>query len=376
MTMFTLVTYLCITCALASQELHPHHHLVSAQSEIESADNLGRTAAVSFVDASPEVHRRVDLRPGAGGEADVVKFGLYAKTFYGADLKDNTFRIDIVMSFRWKDARAAKLIPAGLPRVVFSAAQAQGKLWQPDIIITNHGIKQYEVISSNVQVFKSGTVQKVERAQVKINNKFELGNYPFDVQEFRVQIASSKYMSDGLVLVPMEGTGNSGLRDGLFSHSLYTLKAWHATVYEEADGDLVKSRGMLDLVAYRRLDKYTQDHLVPTAIILMVSWGVFFFPFAKPFVTPRLVLSIVALLTFTHLILKSGSSLPGSAPFNWNDLLNQVIQILIFNTILINLISEMCCHHFELEELSRATARRTRLRGGPQWCMQRVMSSR
>jgi len=303
--MFTLVPYLCITCALASQELHPHHHqLASAESESDSVDDLGPKGVVSFVDASQEAHKRTSLRPGAGGEADVVEFGVYAKNFYGADLKENTFRVDIVMSLRWKDTRAAEVIPEGHSRVVFSASQADANLWQPDMLITNNGIKGYEVISSSTQVSKSGSVEKVERAQVNINNHFELGQYPFDIQHFKVKIASSKYMSDDLVLVPMEGSTSSGLRDGLFSHSLYYLKNWTATVYEEADGELVKSRGVLDLMAYRHLDKYTQDHLVPSAIILMVSWGVFYFPFAKPFVTPRLVLSIVALLTFTHLILK------------------------------------------------------------------------
>lgn len=356
MTMFTLVSYLCIACTLASQELHPHHHhhLDSVQSESESADDLEEASVVSLADVSPEAFKKVDLRPGAGGEADVVNFGLYAKTFYGTDLKANTFRADIVMSFRWKDTRAVSLIPAGLPRVVLSGAAAKSKLWQPDIIITNHAIKGYEVISSNVQVLKSGTVEKVERAQVMINNNFELGNYPFDVQELRIKIASAKYMSDDLVLVPMEGTGSSGLRDGVFDHSLYIMNSWATNVHEEADGDLVKSRGMLDLVVYRRLDKYTQDHLVPTAIILMISWGVFFFPFEKAFCTPRLVLSIVALLTFTNIMIKSSSLLPGAAPYNWNDLLNQVIQILIFNGVLKNLVSEACAHHFELEELSRA----------------------
>lgn len=315
--------------------------------------------AVSFVDAAREArkryaHRRTSLRPGAGGAADVVEFGIYAKNFYGVDLKDNTFRIDIVTTLKWTDPRAAELVPHGNKRVAFSTEEAESTLWQPDIIITNHEILMYEVISSSVEVFSDGAVEKVERAQVQVNNMFELSNYPFDVQELRVKIASTKYMLNDVMLVPLLDKSSSGASDFLFkTMGLYTLKSWSTSVYEEADGNLIKSRGLLEIVVNRKLDKYIQDHLVPLFIILAVSWGVFYFPFAKPFATPRLVLSIMALLTFTHITIKSAAMLPGSAPFNWNDLLNQMVQLCILFTVLINIVSETCEHHFELAELAQ-----------------------
>jgi len=341
----------------------PHHHQGrghsshaphAPQRESESGDDLEMEGLASFFVNPPAVVQGGSiLRPGAGGAADVIEFGMYAKNFYGADLKTNSFRVDMVMTGKWKDIRSMKLVPEGVNRIVLSGKQAGAKIWQPEIVITNHDILQYEVISSSVQVYKSGEIVKVERSQVKISNSFELGGYPFDIQKFQVKIASSKYMANDVVLKPLESGKSNGLNKELLDGTNYYVIGWDTSVYEEADGDLVKSRGMLQIEVGRHLDKYTQDHLVPTSIVLMISWAVFYFPFAAPFITPRLVLSIMALLTFTNLMIKSSSLLPGAAPFNWNDLFNQMIQSLMFATIVINISSEICFHHFKVEELGR-----------------------
>jgi len=340
---------------------HPHHyhgrHLSSSpsQRESESGDDLEVKGLVTFIGSEADVEQGGSaLRPGAGGAADVIEFGMYAKNFYGADLKTNTFRVDMVMTKKWKDVRSKQLVPKGLKRVVLSGKQAGSKLWHPDILITNHDIHQYEVISSSVQVYPTGEVVKVERAQVGVSNSFELNSYPFDTQKFQVKIASSKYMANDLVLMPLESGTSSGMNKDLLDGTSYYVIGLSTSVYEEADGDLVKSRGMLEIKVGRHLDKYTQDHLVPTSIVLMISWAVFYFPFAAPFITPRLVLSIMALLTFTNLMIKSSSLLPGAAPFNWNDLFNQMIQGMMFSTIVINIFSEICFHHFKLEDLGRS----------------------
>merc|ERR1719238_109464 len=110
---------------------------------------------------------------------------------------------------------------------------------------------------------------------------------------------------------------------------------------------------MLKVNVKRGLEKYKQDHLVPAFILVVISWAVFYFPFVGPFITPRLVLSILALLTFTNLMIKSTTALPGAAPFNWNDLFNQQIQVLMFMTIVINVATEVIHHSLDLPEISK-----------------------
>jgi len=329
---------------------HKHHHVERLSG---SEDDLEALGAASFLTASADEAGHTVVRPTAGGEPDEIQFGLYAKNFYGADLKTNTFRMDLVLSYVWQDARVAKVVPAGLERVVLSASQAAAKVWTPMMAVTNRDMGAYNRISAEVQILKSGQVEMVERVQVKAANNFELNNYPFDVQDFRVKIASTKYMVDDLVLKPSSADGVSGINDGLVDGTSYEMQSWSTSAYEEADGNLVKSRGMLQILVSRNLEKYSQDHLVPTAISLMISWAVFYFPFATPFITPRLMLSIITLLTFTNLMIKSNKQLPGAAPFNWNDLFNQFVQTLMFLTIVLNVASEICFHQFKAEALAR-----------------------
>jgi len=291
------------------------------------------------------------VRPNAGKGTDKVKFGLRAMNFYGTDMKHHTFSIDVVMSIRWNDTRVVELIPDGLDNLTMARADAEKVMWMPGIIVSNRDIEKYEIISASVSIDRTGEVRRVERANARCMKRFLLEEYPFDSQTLAINIASSKYMLDEVTLVPDEEPGAGGVEEAIWG--LYQMRNWSTFAYEALDGDLKKSRGTLNILVERSLDKYSQDHLLPGAIVLMISWAVFYFPFANPFITARLMLSILALLTFTGLIIKSTKELPGAAPFNWNDLLNQQIQTIMFLVIVINIATDIWFHTFQNEKVAR-----------------------
>lgn len=294
------------------------------------------------------------LRPGAAsGTADKVSFGVFAKSFYGTSLKDNKFTVDAVLLLKWTDPRVIELIPAGVDSVSMSGRDAMKSIWMPEVVITNRDIRKYELISTSVTLLRSGEVTKVERATVVCMNRFELEEYPFDEQILQVKVASAKYMLHELVLQPDDDAGSSGVKDGLFKSFPYRLEDWKVVTFEETDGALKKSRGVLQIRVRRTFDKYGESHLLPTVLFLSISWAVFWFPFQNPFITPRLALSILALLTFTNLVIKSSAALPGGAPTNWNDVLNYQIQALMFCTIVGNVFSEVCKHQLELQDFAQ-----------------------
>jgi len=279
----------------------------------------------------------------------VVKFGIRAMNFYGTKLKKFSFMIDMVMTLRWHDSRVIDLIPDGLDKLSMGQEQAETNLWMPGINVTNRAIEMYEIISSSITIYRTGEVRRVERAISQVMKKFELQGYPFDSQNLKIIIASSKYMTDEVVLE--DSKKDSGVYENIWG--LYNMLDWSTTNYVTKDGPLEKSRGCLEVNIKRGLEKYSQDHLLPSAIVLMISWAVFFFPYANPFITARLCLSILALLQFTSLIVKSCRELPGAAPFNWNDLFNQQIQALMFVTIILNIASEIAYHTFQNERLAK-----------------------
>jgi len=218
------------------------------------------------------------VRPNAGQKREEVKFGLRAMNFFGDDLKHHRFTVDMVMSVRWKDERVIKMIPKGLDKVSMAWSAAEELIWMPGIVVSNRDIEKYEIVSSSVTMYRTGEVVRVERANTRVMKKFDLAAYPFDTQDLAINIASSKYMLDEVVLVPDEKS--SGVYENIWG--LYNFKKWRTESYEAFDGELVKSRGALVVTVERSLEKYSQDHLLPASIVLMISWAVFYFPTQIP----------------------------------------------------------------------------------------------
>lgn len=293
------------------------------------------------------------VRPSAHkGVPEIVTFGLFAKAFFGAMLKNNKFSMDTVLVLQWKDPRVAQLVPDGTDRLSMSGKMASLKIWMPDVVVTNRDIGKYDKISTSVTMYKTGEVMMVERAGVVLNMLYELDQYPFDAQKLAVKVASSKYMLDEVELKASEDKTHSGVNAEIFDGSGYQLSSWKVFAFKETDGALKKSRGVLEVTVSRTFNKYSESHLMPASLLLVISWGVFWFPFQNPFITPRLALSILALLSFTTLMIKSSSALPGGAPHNWNDTLNQQVQAMMFCTIVLNIFSELCKHQLKVEALA------------------------
>jgi len=296
----------------------------------------------------------VTARPKASaGTPDEVTFGIYAKTFLGASMKENSFDLDYVLLLKWNDPRVAGVLPAGMNQQTLSADQADKTIWMPEVVVTNRAIKGYEVISTVVIVHKNGDVEKVQRATVTCRNIFNLEQYPWDTQQFRLKIASREYMLDELVLKPSKNMSESGVNDAIFDAWQYNLDAWKVYSFEETDGAMKKSRGVLQIDGKHSLDKYGEAHLMPTTLLLIISFAVFWFPFMTPFVTPRMVLSVLALLAFTGFMIKSSELLPPGSPTNWNDVFNECVLVLMSAAIVINTLSEVSEHQLHLPHLGQ-----------------------
>jgi len=295
------------------------------------------------------------IRPSASaGVPDVVRFGVFTKNFFGAALKQNKFTVDAIVAVSWNDTRVSALVPPGLDRLSMSGKQALSTIWMPEVIVTNRDIRRWDVISTGVTIFKTGEVMKIERASYQILQMFELSQYPFDTQDLLIKVASGKYMLNEVVLEPDEDESISGAKKEIFEGTGYALKKHRVFAFAETDGALKKSRGVLELTVKRLFDKYKESHLMPTCLLLMISWAVFWFPFQNPFITPRLALSILCLIAFTNLMVKSSGELPDGAPNNWNDTFNFQVQVMMFFTIVINIFSEVCKHQVNLEELAQS----------------------
>jgi len=285
-------------------------------------------------------------RPQANGpgKADIVYFGLYGKTFYGVDLKEQQYTIDSVMTLQWTDARAISLVPEGQDEFTLASEDAAEKLWMPSVDITNRIVTRFDRISSSVTIARDGKVTKVERTLAVIKNKFILQDYPFDKQTLQLNIASTKYMLSEVLLTPIGNKEFSGLRKGFFDGEEYMSRGVKIKAYEDIDGSLQKSRGAMEIDVDRSLSRFQRNFLLPAILYLCISCGVFWLPFSPTFVTPRIALSIFILLVFSGLAARSDGELPSGAPYNWIDLMCFTIQLHMFTVVCLNIFTEIAYH--------------------------------
>lgn len=295
----------------------------------------------------------VFVRPNAGGPPDEVKFGLYAKEFYRASMVAHEFIVDMITTLQWLDPRTTRLIPQKVKVLTLSQENARQRLWMPDIEITNRGIRGYEKISTSISINRDGLVTKVERSLAVIKNKFHVEAFPFDDQLLTVTIASTALMSDEVILANIVDPGVSGVSNTLFAGSEFVLKSVATSSFEEDESSMAKSRGQLQIYVHRRINKYLQTHLFPSILLLTISYGTFWLPFIPQFATPRLALSILALLSVLTLSLKTSDQLAPEAPFCWNGLFDQTLQWLMCLTVILNIFSELVFHSMKLEDLGR-----------------------
>jgi hypothetical protein len=218
--------------------------------------------------------------------------------------------------------------------------------------VTNIKVKKLDVISTAVTLLKSGEVLKVQRVTVIVMDMYQLKEFPFDMQDLAVDIASTQYMTNAVQLVPNENPSWTGVSSTFFDGSGFALKHWSLFRVEDDQGVLKKSRGILSMKVQRVLTSYMSQNFIPMMYIVAFSCAVFYFPCNMVFIMPRLATSIVSYLTFSNLAAKSDAALPSTRPNNWNDVLCQNIQLVMLITTCFNIYSELLFHAFGIEDFA------------------------
>mmetsp|Transcript_119198 Transcript_119198/g.243800 ORF Transcript_119198/g.243800 Transcript_119198/m.243800 type:complete len:483 (-) Transcript_119198:64-1512(-) len=294
----------------------------------------------------------ISTRPHAGSGPETVNFGVYAKSVSNINMPAKSFTIDSVMTFRWDDIRAVSLLPQGLHSLTFSREEVQDSLWLPDIAITNHKIGEYEVISTSVIVNSSGEVKMIERSLSETRANYDLHAFPWDTQVLEVKLASTTYLLDAVKLVPIKEVGVSGLSENALAGGGFKFLSYDVSEFEEVDGTLSKSRGIMRIRVQRVSSMYIHDHLIPSVFLLIMSWCVFALPFDAQYCMPRLMLACVTLLSFTTLSGQASTALPPGSPLTWNDAYNQNVQYLMFIVVCLNIFAELVYHELKRAELA------------------------
>lgn len=327
------------------------HHKVGASLLQVGALRHGRVSAKQ----TPESTVAELPRPGLKNEeADVIEFGMLVKSFYGIEFSHNTFSVDLVISLRWTDTRAAKVLPSDATEMYLPIAVARRKMWLPDVTVTNRALQGIETITSSVKVREDGSVTQVDRIMANVKCGFNATSFPFDSQRLRIRIASSTYMSDAVVLRPSADPRLYGVVGNTVGNSFVFVSTEQLT-FIEVNGDLSRSRGELDIVVERKTSVFMETIMLPTIAIVVSSWAGFFIPIAPaPFLMPRVAVSFVAFLSLVTESRKIDAMLPQRGEQAWSDVFTECCILLVFAAEIFTMLVQYVHYSLGLAELAHS----------------------
>jgi hypothetical protein len=290
-------------------------------------------------DQPAEIQVRPSLQSGA---VDEVEFGILLKKWYGLDVVAGTFLVDAVITARWRDRRTVSLIPSNASSLRLSAKEAEGKVWLPDITVTNLAHSGADTISVSILLEKSGSVTQVQRALLTIQQAYEIEDFPFDSHDIQIKVASAVYMRSEVTLMASTNATLMGAPSEIFTASPWTFVNTSATSVIEKDGLLEKSRGILTIRVKRITTQYLSDVFVPTLILLILIWCSLWFPLDAAYVMPRVAISVISVLCMMSESQRAGHLIPSTSVSTW---MGQYLEIslelqflvMIFNALVLSL---------------------------------------
>merc|ERR1719375_12912 len=175
------------------------------------------------------------------------------------------------------------------------------------------------MISSSVKINSDGSVIQVDRVLISVKQSIRTKEFPFDSQTVHIKVASATYMSDEVSLVPIEEKSEWGhpTDTNIFSNSIWHFKEDSIKAFDQSDGELKKSRGVLSLVVKRGLAEFISSVFMPSAVFLFVTWSAFWLPLGGPYSMPRIALNAFALLCQVSVSQMADHKIPNTGDRAW-----------------------------------------------------------
>lgn len=270
------------------------------------APTLVRAQSATQADPCAPPTYGTDVRPDNSGPPTEIGFGARVADLLEINDVNQTITIDLAIRMRWKDPRLA-----GWEGCRLSIRD----IWYPDLMMKNSGRVFYRW-PETVNVEEGGNVTYLQRISGTFSSYHNLTDFPFDEQTIPIWIYPLDW-SIGKVVFRIDETF-TGLASPL-NISDWKINGANAELIEkdfDAFGQ-VRSGYLLQISAERYLSYYFWKIMLPIALIVIMSWCVFWISPAQ-FGT-QIGLSATSVLTMIAFIFATTNVLPRLGYFTMLD---------------------------------------------------------
>lgn len=256
----------------------------------------------------------------------MINFGIRVLDVLEINDVDQTITIDLAVRMRWTDARLADWAGCRL---------SIRDVWFPELALKNSG-RMFQRWPDTVSVEKGGHVTYLQRVSGTFASYHSLADFPFDSQMISLWVYPLDWSSSKVAFrIDNNFTGVAPL----LNISDWRVSGVEASLTESDILGLGKLRSgyALQISAERYVSYYIWKIMLPIALIVVMSWSVFWIA-PKEFGT-QMGLSATSVLTMIAFIFATTSLLPRLGYFTMLDRYIAGATVFVFVALLQSLIT-------------------------------------
>lgn len=269
---------------------------------------------------------RLDVRPDTHGPPTKIDFGLRVIDIREINDVDQTITLDMAVRMRWTDPRLAAWEGCKL---------SIRDIWFPELALKNSG-RIFVRWPDTVSVEKGGEITYLQRVSGTFASYHKLADFPFDSQIISLWVYPLEWSINKVVFrIDETFTGIAKL----LNISDWEITGVIANLLEERIDGLEQPRSgyQLQISAERYLSYYIWKIMIPIALIVVMSWSVFWIH-PTAFGT-QIGLSATSVLTMVAFIFATTNLLPRLGYFTMLDKYIAGATVMVFVALLQSLIT-------------------------------------
>ncbi|MEX0326204.1 MAG: hypothetical protein AB3N33_08970 [Puniceicoccaceae bacterium] len=262
-------------------------------------------------------------RPNADKGPTPIESGIFVLDLNTVNTPGQSFSANVFLAFRWNDPRLAH----GQEGII---SYPLDEVWHPMVQLYNRQ-NLWQVIEPAVEVTGDGTASLKFWYWGNFSQPLELTDFPFDTQDFKIQVISVGFNPEEIEFVP-SSRFNSGMSENL------SVADWHnfeaelvaETIKPLPDGPEVVSV-TLNFTGERLTGYYWVKVILPLILVVLLSWAVLWIDPAMP--GTQISMAITAMLTLIAYRFSIGATLPNLSYLTRLDYFVLTSTILVFATL-------------------------------------------
>jgi hypothetical protein len=320
------------------------------QSPVVQAQELSCNGEVGPVITDTEyLENKKSVAPGFD-KPTVVEVAIHLTKLTNINVIDSSLRFEAYGEFTWCDPREAfdpEVAGSEIKQILINP-QTNNDLWTANLSISN-GVGAAQVTESLTEIRYDGLVRTSGYFNSTVSVPFDLKKFPFDKQEFEIQMEPFQFNRDAVEL--RWKTGGIEFQRDIFLPE-WKIEGVAGRIENTLDmrNRVPFSRAIFVVSVAREYGYYLYKLSVPLVLIVALSWTVFWM--SEESLVNRMRVSATAFLTIVAYQFAVSNSLPKVAYLTIMDRLMIASFIMIALTALQNMLAQ---HTFKNRQSLAAT---------------------